>query len=151
MLLSFIFLGIYIKKTNGNHGAKVVSVFIEANIISFLVFKNQHFVGLQVYFIFFKFHASHFAEPLVILDILLSKSSRSPEIVMDFYWFTFVTCLPLCSCCFVHDFGADLAVILPSVIYFKFLISVYFINQNILIVRYLRIFSWDFFSPKKIF
>ena len=82
MLLSFIFLGIYIKKTNGNHGAKVVSVFIEANIISFLVFKNQHFVGLQVYFIFFKFHASHFAEPLVILDILLSKSSRSPEIVM---------------------------------------------------------------------
>ena len=137
MLLSFIFLGIYIKKTNGNHGAKVVTVFIEANIISFLVFKNQHFVGLQVYFIFFKFHASHFAEPLVILDILL----RSPEIVMDFYWFTFVTCLPLCSCCFVHDFGADLAVILPCVIYFKFLISVYFINQNILILRYLRIFS----------
>ena len=137
MLLPFIFLGIYIWKTNGNHGAKVVTVFSEANIISFLVFKNQHFVGLQVYFIFFKFHASHFAEPLVILDILL----RSPEIVMDFYWFTFVTCLPLCSCCFVHDFGADLAVILPSVIYFKFLISVYFINQNILILRYLRIFS----------
>lgn len=148
MLLSFIFLGIYIKKTNGNHGAKVVTVFIEANIISFLVFKNQHFVGLQVYFIFFKFHASHFAEPLVILDILL----RSPEIVMDFYWFTFVTSLPLCSCCFVHDFGADLAVILPSVIYFKFLISVYFINQNILILRYLRIFPRIFFLKKnKIF
>ena len=148
MLLPFIFLGIYIWKTNGNHGAKVVTVFSEANIISFLVFKNQHFVGLQVYFIFFKFHASHFAEPLVILDILL----RSPEIVMDFYWFTFVTCLPLCSCCFVHDFGADLAVILPSVIYFKFLISVYFINQNILILRYLRIFPRIFFLKKnKIF
>lgn len=82
----YIFRYIYIK-TNGNHGAKVVTVFSEANIISFLVFKNQHFLGLQVYFIFFKFHATHFAEPQVILDILQSKSSRSPEIVMDFYLF----------------------------------------------------------------
>ena len=80
----YIFRYIYIKKTNGNHGAKVVTVFSEANIISFLVFKNQHFLGLQVFFIFFKFHAAHFAEPQVILDILQSKSSRSPEIVMDF-------------------------------------------------------------------
>lgn len=82
---SIYILGIYIKKTNGNHGAKVVTVSSEANIVSSLVFKNQHFLGLQVYFIFFKFYATHFAEPQVILDILQSKSSRSPEIVMDFY------------------------------------------------------------------
>ena len=74
---SIYILGIYI--------SKVVTVLSEANIISFLVFKNQYFLGLQVYFIFFKFHATHFAEPQVILDILQSKSSRSPEIVMDFY------------------------------------------------------------------
>ena len=49
----YIFRYIYIKKTNGNHGAKVVTVSSEAKIISFLVFKNQHFVRLQVYFIFF--------------------------------------------------------------------------------------------------
>ena len=128
MLLSFIFLGIYIKKTNGNHGAKVVSVFIEANIISFLVFKNQHFVGLQVYFIFFKFHASHFAEPLVILDILLSKSSRSPEIVMVnlliYVCYVFTSVLLLFRAWLRRRLGGHFT----PVIYFKFLISVYFIN-----------------------
>ena len=90
---SIYILGIYISKTNGNHGAKVVTVFSEANIISFLVFKKPKFLGIiGLFHIFFKFHAAHFAQPLVILDILQSKSSHSPEIVMDF-------CLRLVTVC----------------------------------------------------